>query len=175
MPYWPWFDRTFSFDYPPEKMPDLLERLRGTPARLEERICNIPRAWMTRPSAGGGWTIQQNVGHLTDLATMPRRRLDQILAGEPTLAAADLTNRKTNEANHNGASIEMLVATFRRQRAELVAAFEALPESAWGLSSMHPRLGKPMRIVDLVCFDCEHDDYHLARIAARLREFQQAK
>jgi hypothetical protein len=31
MPRWPWIERTFNFDYPAEKWPDLLARVRGTP------------------------------------------------------------------------------------------------------------------------------------------------
>ena len=30
---WPWFERKFDFGFPVEKYPDIIERLRGTPAR----------------------------------------------------------------------------------------------------------------------------------------------
>ncbi len=172
MPPWPWIDRKFTFDFPPEKFPDLLERLRGTPARLEECVRDLPREWLTRRGAKGGWTIQENVGHLIDLGDLPRRRIDGILAGETTLVAADMSNRRTHEADHHARSIADLVSEFRRERAELVEKLEALPVSAWGRSAMHPRLRQPMRVVDIVCFDSEHDDYHLARIGELVREFR---
>ena len=38
MPKWPWIERKFNFDYPAAKYPDVLKRLRGTPARIEERV-----------------------------------------------------------------------------------------------------------------------------------------
>jgi hypothetical protein len=33
-----WFDRKFELGLPPEAIPEIIERLRGTPARLEERF-----------------------------------------------------------------------------------------------------------------------------------------
>ena len=66
MPRWPWVERKFNFDFPPEKFPDLLERVRGTPARVEDIVRGLPRDVLTRTD-GPGWSIQQNIGHLTDL------------------------------------------------------------------------------------------------------------
>ncbi len=163
MPKWPWIDRKFSFDFPPSKFPDLLERWRGTPARLEERVAGLSRDVLTR-RAGDGWSIQENVGHLLDLEYLPARRLEQILNGEPELIAADMTNRKTHEASHNDAKIDDLLQAFRMARLETVRRLESLDESDWARSALHPRLKQPMRIVDIIYFDSEHDDYHLGRI-----------
>lgn len=41
MTKWPWIQRTFSFDFPVTKFPDILERVRGTPARIEERVADL--------------------------------------------------------------------------------------------------------------------------------------
>lgn len=166
---WKWLERTFSFDYPVEKFPDLLERWRGTPARLEDRLRGVPEDVLTR--GDGGWTIKQNVGHLIDLDGLPVRRLVQILAGEPTLIAADLSNRGTNDADHNARPVADLLAEFRRNRLAGVARFEAVAEADRSRSAIHPRLRQPMRIVDLLYFDSEHDDYHLARIGELLAKF----
>ena len=38
MAKWRWIERKFNFGYPATKWPDLLERVRGTPARLEEIV-----------------------------------------------------------------------------------------------------------------------------------------
>ena len=37
-----WFERKFSFDFPVGKYPDIVERLRGTPVRVEERVLSFP-------------------------------------------------------------------------------------------------------------------------------------
>ncbi|MCH8146638.1 MAG: DinB family protein [Planctomycetes bacterium] len=168
MAKWPWIDRKFSFDYPASKFPDLLERWRGTPARLEERVAGLSRDVLTR-RPGDGWSIQENVGHLLDLEYLPAERIEQILNGEAELIAADMTNRKTHEASHNDAKIEDLLSAFRAARLETVRRLESLEEADWARSALHPRLKQPMRIVDIIYFDSEHDDYHLGRIGELVR------
>jgi hypothetical protein len=59
MAYWPWIERTFHFDYPTLKFWDLVERVRGTPARLEERLGRAIAARTASPSLlppTPGWT-----------------------------------------------------------------------------------------------------------------------
>ena len=47
---------------------------------------------------------------------------------------------------------------------KLVRRLEQLDADRFGQTAIHPRLEQPMRIVDLIYFMAEHDDYHLARI-----------
>jgi hypothetical protein len=169
MAKWTWVERKFLFDFPVSKWPDLLERVRGTPARLEDRLRSVPRQTLTYKPPTGGWSIQENVGHILDLGYLAPRRIEQILAGETDLIAADMNNLKTNQARHNEREIEELLADFRRERESLVRKFESLGEDDWGKSGIHPRLKQPMRIVDIAYFDSEHDDYHLGRIGELLR------
>ena len=170
MAKWTWVERTFRFDFPVTKWPDLLERVRGTPARLEDRLRGVSREVLTRKPGNGGWSIQENVGHLLDLGYLAPRRIEQILAGEPDLIAADMKNQKTNGARHNQRDIADLLFEFRAERASLVGEFESLGEGDWGKSGLHPRLKRPMRILDIAYFDSEHDDYHLGRIGELLRQ-----
>ena len=93
-----WTDRTFQFTFPVEVYPEMIERLRGTPARLEDRVRSIAAEILTRRD-GERWSIQENAGHLLDLESLFSRRLDEYLAGAKTLQAADMSNRKTDEAN----------------------------------------------------------------------------
>lgn len=168
MEKWSWVERTFNFDFPASKFSDLLERWRGTPARVEDRVRGLSRSVLTATD-GHGWSIQQNIGHLIDLEYLPEQRVEQILRGEPELIAADMTNRKTHDADHNGADIGELLVAFRAKRSRLVARFESLDETDWSRSAMHPRIQQRMRIVDILYFDSEHDDYHLARIGELIR------
>ncbi len=170
MPRWPWIERTFQFDFPPGKLPDLLERLRGTPARLEERVAGLAADVLTRRD-GASWSIQENVGHLLDLGYLPMQRITEILCGQAVLVAADMSNRRTHEADHNARPIAELLAAFRAERRRLVDRFESIPEADWSRAALHPRLKRSMRIVDIACFDSEHDDYHLARIGELIRRF----
>jgi uncharacterized damage-inducible protein DinB len=171
MGQWAWVERKFNFDYPAGKWPDLLERVRGTPARIEERVRGLSKDVLTRRENGKGWSIQENIGHLLDLEYLHMRRIEEILVGHAVLVAADMTNRKTHEADHNAKDIRALLAGLRADRAKLVAQFEALHEAGWGKSALHPRLQTPMRIVDIAYFTAEHDDYHLARVGELIRLF----
>jgi hypothetical protein len=125
MAKWPWIDRKFNFDFPPSKLPDILERLRGTPARIEEMVGGLDSETLTYHD-GHGWSIQENIGHISDPVVLALTRLEQIMAGEPILIAADMTNRKTNEADFNSMDIKTMLADFRAKREKLVAVFEEL-------------------------------------------------
>ena len=58
-----WFSRKFSFDFPVWMFPNIIERLRGTPARVIERLDAIPQDVLVK-RAGEAWSTQENVGHL---------------------------------------------------------------------------------------------------------------
>ena len=48
----------------------------------------------------------------------------------------------------------------------MIAQLEKLDSAVFPRSATHPRLGVPMRLVDLMLFIAEHDDHHLAAITA---------
>ncbi len=165
-----WFERRFAFDLPVGAYLVILERLRGTPARLEERVRGLSQAVLTRRQ-GDRWSIQENVGHLGDLEPLWARRLEDFLAGRDALCAADLTNRTTHEANHNASRLEVLLAAFRTARLGFVRRLEQADEATVVRSARHPRLDVPMRLIDHGLFVAEHDDHHLACIGQLVRAF----
>ncbi len=167
-PLQPWFERKFSFDLPLPLFPNILERLRGSPARLEERVRALPHATLAA-RLHGKWSIQENVGHLCDLEPLWTGRAEQVIAGESELAVADLTNRGTDEANHNAARLDDLLVRFRTLRTRFVSVLESAPDSALERTARHPRLGTPMRLIDIAFFTAEHDDHHLSRITELMR------
>jgi hypothetical protein len=160
-----WFERTFNFDYPIGIFPCIIARLRGTPARLEELIKNFPPEILTKRT-NDGWSIQEHVGHLGDLETLHDGRIDDFLASAKVLRPADLTNRKTHEADHNSKPIQTLLASFRLLRMNFVKRLEELDEKMVARTAIHPRLNQPMRMIDLAFFTAEHDDHHIAKMAA---------
>jgi uncharacterized damage-inducible protein DinB len=165
-----WFARKFNFDLPPEIFPMVIERLRGTPARLEEMTRSLPANILARRE-GETWTILENVGHLWDVEPLWDGRIDDFLDGKDRLRPADLTNKKTHNADHNAASLETLLKSFRTSRERLVARFDAMDAKQAALTALHPRLDQPMRMIDLAVFAAEHDDHHLARITDLARRF----
>jgi hypothetical protein len=159
----PWFERKFEFTFPVDQYPNLCVRLRGTPVRLEELVRGVPRDLLVR-KPDDKWSAQEHVGHLADLEPLWAARVDDFVAGGDTLTAADLRNRKTDEANHNARDIVEILAEFRAARRRLFDRVGSLPSSAFARSMLHPRLKQPMRLVDHLFFAAEHDDHHLAVI-----------
>jgi uncharacterized damage-inducible protein DinB len=165
-----WFVRGFTFELPLWMYPNILERLRGTPARLEDRIGSLPREVLVK-RPGDAWSIQEHAGHLLDLEALEMKRLEDYTAGRETLTPADLDNRRTYEADYNSKELRDILEEFRRERSEFVARLEALDEDFIQRSAVHPRLNQPMRVLDLAFFKAEHDDHHLARISELIRLF----
>lgn len=163
-----WFNRSFDFNSSQNIFPSIIERLSGTPARLEEKFIQIP-VDITTIRVDGTWTIRENVGHLTDLEPLWQGRLEDILCGKPELRPTDLQNRMTSEANHNAVPIVELLHDFRQIRKQTVELLLPLTEEQVFKSALHPRLKTPMRTMDLFLFVAEHDDHHLARITELVR------
>jgi uncharacterized damage-inducible protein DinB len=163
-----WFDRRFNFDLPEELFPVVVERLRGTPARIEDKVRGLSPAVLIRRE-GDAWSIQEHLGHLLDLDGLHDGRLDDFLADATILRAADLTNRKTHEAGYNQRPLADLLQVFRRERERFVARLDAWDENLISRTALHPRLNQPMRVIDMALFTAEHDDHHLARMTELAR------
>ena len=159
-----WVEREFEFNLPVGVFPCVVERLRGTPARLEELTRGLTREQLTA-KPGGLWSIQEQAGHLLDLDELHEGRLEDYARGLEVLRAADMRNRKTEEAGHNEARLEDILAAFRGARLRFVRRLEALTEAEVGTAALHPRLQKQMRVIDMAYFTAEHDDHHLASIS----------
>ena len=165
-----WTERKFDFDFPVELYPEIVERVRGTPARLEDRLRPLSPELLVRRD-GDKWSTQENAGHLLDLESLFAQRLDEYLAGAEVLHAADMSNRKTYDANHNEVPLELILGDFRKLRISLVNRLDQLDAELFARVSLHPRLNVPMRLVDMLYFQVEHDDHHLATISCRLKSF----
>lgn len=163
-----WFDRKFDFTFNQNIFPSIIERLEGTPIRLEEKFSLMPSEVLST-RVNNGWTIKENLGHLIDLEPLWQGRLQDILSGEKELRPTDLQNTATTLANHNGKSVNYLLQSFRTARTETIQLLENIDEQTVFKSSLHPRLKTPMRTIDLFLFVAEHDDHHLASISELVR------
>ena len=110
-----WFDRQFPIIQDNGLLPTIIERLgRNYRARLVNKVKRID---FTRGRvAGDRWSIKKEIGHLLDLEPLWLERAIQIIKNVPELVAADLTNKKTNEANHDERNVTDLVAEFGENR-----------------------------------------------------------
>jgi uncharacterized damage-inducible protein DinB len=164
-----WGERRFDFTFPVDFYPELIERLRGTPARLADRLRSQPPDRVNR-RAGGKWSMQEHAGHLADLdLILFLPRLDDYEAGLKLLRAADMDNAATEQAQHNARPLADVLAQARTVRASVVDRLERYEAAFFSRIAEHPRLRAPMRAVDMLFFQAEHDDYHLARITELIR------
>ena len=163
-----WFNRKFPPIDDNGILPSIIERLIGTPARLEEITQNIDE-WILMTKDGKKWSIKEELGHLSDLEPLWLGRLEELMNGMKELRVADLANQRTHTANHNATATEILLKRFRDQRMVFVNQLMHLNDEQLSHAALHPRLRTPMRIIDLAYFVAEHDDHHLARIREILK------
>ena len=155
----PWIERKFDFNFPVGIFPVIIERLRGTLLHLSGMV-----AEETATNAEGAWSIKEQIGHLYDLEELWYGRIEDFLSGKQTLRAADMTNSRTSQANHNQKKAAELVKQFSSARRKLIEKVQNADEATASLRALHPRLQQPMRLIDSLFFVAEHDDHHLAKI-----------
>ncbi len=159
----PWFKRQFSPILDNGQLPTIIERLAGTPARLERKVLQFSDEFLVE-FVDDDWSIQEHAGHLLNLESLWLRRFSDIMNGTPELTVADLTNQDTYDAKYNEQDIEQIVDTFTEVRTQLVTLLRTVSADDLNKKALHPRLKKPMKIIDLAYFIAEHDDHHLAMI-----------
>jgi uncharacterized damage-inducible protein DinB len=164
----PWLEYRWNFDFPVGMFRAIVERLRGAPARLEEAVQDASPERVTR-RPGEAWSTQEHAGHLLSVEALWHRRIEEYLRGEGTLTAADMENRATKGSNYNERSLEEILKEFRAARGAFLRALDVLDLDAAARTAHHPRLNRPMRLVDMCFFAAEHDDHHLATIHDLLR------
>ncbi len=157
-----WFDRKFPPVTDNGLLPNIIERLTGTPARLTYKVSQIHDLEKSNPEKP--WSIKKEVGHLLDLEPLWLKRTHQIISGNTQMEIADLTNRKTHETDHDARDINELIAAFANERRKFTDLLKQVKDEDLLKSTPHPRLGTPMKIIDLTFFVAEHDDHHLAKI-----------
>jgi uncharacterized damage-inducible protein DinB len=165
-----WFDRIFPPQQDVGVFPCIMERLEGTTARLTNKIESIKND--SPVSRDGKWSIKKEIGHLIDLEPLWLARTLQIIDNQKDLKKTDLANTKTHETNHDARDFADLIQEFKQHRAELMLVLRDVTEADLEKAAVHPRLGTPMKIIDLAYFVAEHDDHHLAQITELINELQ---
>ena len=163
----PWLEYRWNFDFPVGMYRALVERLRGTPDRLEAAVRGAGDERLTRHQEGT-WSAQEHAGHFLSVERLWEKRLAEYLRGEARLTAADMENKATKGSGYNERPLDGILTAFRLARAATLATLDRLGLEDAARVAHHPRLDRPMRLVDLCFFAAEHDDHHLAAIRALL-------
>lgn len=166
-----WFDKKFRFELSQDDYELILSKLSENPQRISNLVSSLPVAILTK-KVDDGWSIQENVGHLIDLEELHTGRIDDFIAGKETLRSADLSNKKTDEANHNKKNINDLLKKLKYVREDFVRRMKNLDAKILRQSSIHPRLNQPMRPIDMAQFVLEHDEHHIETIRELIKKLQ---
>ena len=164
----PWFQRSFHFDFPVGLFPVIFSRLEGSIFRLYNLLSNADDELCSQNT--NGWSVKEHLGHLWDLEELWWKRLNDFFLNKPVLTAADLTNKKTQEAGHNEKTLQQLLEQFTMERQKILEAVYGFDEEMMARTSLHPRLNQSMRLIDSLFFVAEHDDHHISAISNLLRK-----
>ena len=158
-----WTSHVFNLGIDPGWTNNVMTRVEDTGLRLAHYCKNMSDAQLSYKN-GEGWSIKEHIGHLIDLEVLHHDRVKQFASLLPELLEADMSNARTQAANHNNRSLDALLDEFNRVRANFIKDFKGLSNESLNHQAKHPRLKVPMRAVDLLFFCAEHDDHHIATI-----------
>ena len=132
----PWVERQFNFNYPVTNFPVIFSRLEGSIFRIN-RIVEFAREEEAslKPE---GWSVKEHIGHLTDLEELWWKRLNDFSMRKAVLTAADMANRKTEEAGHNKKTLSELVNAFAVERQRILEAAWTFDAEMLGRTALHP-------------------------------------
>ncbi len=137
----PWIQRTFQFNFPIGLFPVIYSRLEGTVLRVEKLTENADEK--TCSTSLNGWSIKQHIGHLTDLEELWWQRLMDFEQNRPVLTAADMSNKKTEMADHNIKPLQNILTDFSNERKRVLEIIYSFGEETLGKTGLHPRLNTP--------------------------------
>src|SRR5687768_11055275 len=106
-----WLDRKFYTVDDNGLLPSIIERLIGTPARIEEKLKGIEDD-LLKLKINGKWSVKEEIGHLSDLEPLWLGRIHDFENNLHELRAADVSNQKTHMENHNSTTVEELLNHF---------------------------------------------------------------
>lgn len=163
----PWASRTIPHGRAVEELPQLLERVRGTPARLHDLFLGrAPEVLHTRPS--GKWSAVGHVAHLLIVQQLFHARVEDFLALRPQLCDIDLSGQESRIEQHEQRGFGDLLEEFRLERQLFIHTLTTAEPNVHRHVALHPCAQRPMRPVDMLLWIAEHDDHHLATIRGLL-------
>lgn len=159
----PWIERKPKFGFDSDMLPFFLIRLEGMPVRAAAKVKGIDDAVLSA-RLNNKWSIKQNLGHLADIDKVTLKRIDEIVKGVEFMSPASIEAQ-----DYSAWPIDKIIELLTANREARMKRYEQLTAKELKKSSLHPRLKVWMTPIDLAYFDAEHDDHHLAKVAAILR------
>ncbi|MEJ2193623.1 MAG: DinB family protein [Ignavibacteriaceae bacterium] len=169
MPKRKWVEKKFEFSLSQDEYSSILSKLSETPDKIDELVNSLSTEVLKR-KINDKWSILEHIGHIIDLEELHNGRIDDFIKGAEKLRPADMTNRKTHEANHNDKELTELLQELRVTRKKIINRLKELDDKVLSHVSLHPRLNQPMRPIDMAQFVTEHDEHHINSIIEIIEE-----
>lgn len=148
--------------------PVAMQRLRQTPAEVEELLEGLSDAQLDWQPPDGGWAIRNILTHLRDAQGVLAFRLDLFRQEEnPALEAKAVWTWAANEEERPSSAREIFAA-YKVSRAETLAGLEQLPMSHWWRTGHHAEFGT-VTLRQQVSYFAAHESTHLSQIRALVR------
>ena len=145
----------------------VLARLALAPVRIASEARRVDRAEAASGPPPGEWTTAQVLAHLAAVERVVwQARLDSLGAGgEPSWAWTEPGPLDDPRA----ATTDGAAALFAEARAQTLVRLAILDEPGWTRAGVHAVYGR-LDVVGLMGVAADHDDEHLAALAARATE-----
>jgi uncharacterized damage-inducible protein DinB len=144
---------------------DLLQRLAGIPARINQVVAGLAEADLHQPPAPGEWSIADILAHLraSDDILAPRI-LMMLVRDNPPLASFD-DRRWMEVTGYAQSDIRGLLQVYALRRTELVNILRRQSPADWERSGTHEERGK-LTVLEVVKHLVEHEEEHCAQMEA---------
>ena len=144
---------------------ELIARIRRLPKVVEDAVRDLGDDQLDTPYREGGWTVRQVIHHLADSHMNAYIRMKLILTEErPTLKAYEQDEwSRLPDAAEQPIHTSLTILRGLHERWSLL--LDALPESSWGRSAIHPEIGE-VTLDDLLVTYARHGEDHLRQITS---------
>jgi hypothetical protein len=141
---------------------EALAALRETPARVANRLQDVPDAALDRPR-DGEWAIRHLVAHLYDAETLLQQRVIRLLGEDnPALSSAATFEQATEEAQRPPAT-RAILADYQRSRRKTLRRLEAIPLRDWWRAGQHEEFGT-VTVGQQASYFAVHEITHLTQL-----------
>ena len=145
----------------------MLERVKGTTARLRNLTSHVPRErLLLRPY--GQWSVVDHIGHLIYLQDRSEEHVDDFVSRRNELCQIDLSDQASILDLHRRQELGDLIEEFRLKRDYFVRRIQDMDPGALRHQALNRCRGVRMTVVDTILYLAEHDDHHLASMRSIL-------
>lgn len=150
-----------------EQRQPLIDKIRRLPAQVAALIQDLSEAQLTTPYLEEEWTVAQNVHHLADSHMNSYIRMKLILSEEnPTLKPYN-QEIWAEMADAGQIDLQPSLAILTGLHRRWVQVFEALQETDWQRTGLHPEIGQ-ITVEDILHTYAAHGEDHLDQMRRTL-------